>query len=68
MTRLQSKIVSTSLLVLSVAITYLSYSFGFSHAFAGEAINIWIPLGAFVFSVGLVLAAIIVQFRVKKEP
>lgn len=66
MTQLQSKVVSIGLLVLSVTISYLSFNFGFSHAFVGEAVNIWIPLGAFVFSIGLVLAAIIVRFRAKK--
>jgi hypothetical protein len=66
MTQLQSKIVSGGLLVLSVAITYFSFNFSFSHAFAGQAVNIWAPLGAFVLSIGLVLVAIIVQFKAKR--
>lgn len=65
MTRLKSRIVSGGLLALSVAITYLTFNFGFSRATAGETTAIWIPLGAFLFSVGLVLAAIIVQFKAK---
>lgn len=67
MTKQRAKIISAACLILSVAITYGSFNFGFSQAYKGGSVSIWLPFLTFFAAIGLVLVAIIIPYRAKNK-
>lgn len=67
MTKQQANIISAICLILSVAVSYESFTISFSQAYAGRAINGWLAFLAFFVAIGLVLTAIIVPYRARKR-
>lgn len=67
MTKQRAQIISTACLILSVAITYGSFNFGFSQANKGRSVSIWLPFLTFFAAIGLVLVAIIIPYKARDK-